>query len=172
MTHYRSGADFAIPLTQGFEAIVDEANYAELLAAGPWQAFIEGRSGAVYARRRVRTENGYRGQFMHTYLVPDAQTVDHRNGDSLDNRKANLRPATTTENNQNRRRRRDNTSGYKGVWTRGTRWHASIRANGQRHYLGSHSTPDAAARAYDAAARELHGEFAALNFPDPGERAA
>jgi len=182
VTHYRGGADFerevraalTIPLTQGYQTTVDAEDYADLLAAGPWQALIDDRTGTVYARRRVRDDDSgrYYGQLMHRYLLPGVEVVDHHNGNGLDNRRANLRPSTVTENNRNRRRRRDNTSGYKGVWTRGARWHARIKADGRERYLGSHPTPESAAHAYDAAARDLHGEFAALNFPQPGERAA
>jgi len=65
-------------------------------------------------------------------------------------------------------------TGYKGVnWT-GTkthRWQARIMRNGKRVFLGNFDTPEEAARAYDAAASELFGEHARLNFPDETEPA-
>ena len=96
--------------------------------------------------------------------------IDHINGDRADNRIVNLREADASENNYNSGRRAHNKSGYKGViWyrTRST-WRAEIRANGQRRNLGYFDTPEKAALAYDAAARQMHGEFAHLNFPDSG----
>lgn len=57
---------------------------------------------------------------------------------------------------------------YKGVYwhRRDRRWVAKIRTPIKRLHLGAFVSPEAAARAYDAAARKYHGEFAYLNFPD------
>jgi hypothetical protein len=59
-------------------------------------------------------------------------------------------------------------AGFKGVdrSVGGTKWRARIMREGKRLFLGNHDTPEEAARAYDAAARELFGEFARLNFPE------
>lgn len=98
---------------------------------------------------------------------PDGMVVDHINGDKFDNRRANLRICTQAENCRNKASHRGTASLFKGVYwiSRERVWGASIRAAGQRHFLGNHATDEAAARAYDAKARELHGEFARLNFP-------
>lgn len=159
-------------LTQGYVAIVDAAD-AERVLAHRWRAKVSGRT--VYAQRGVQRSDGtWRQQSLHSFLTGYART-DHRNGDGLDNRRSNLREATAGENGRNRRIDRDNTSGFKGVcWhKRDRRWQASIRVGGRSpRHLGYFPTPEEAARAYDAAARELHGEFATLNFPSVGERAA
>ena len=93
--------------------------------------------------------------------------TDHRNGNGLDNRKANLRPATHGENMRNRKLHTNNASGFMGVAReeRNRNWGARIQANGKRIRLGAFKDKNDAARAYDKAARELHGEFASLNFP-------
>jgi hypothetical protein len=99
--------------------------------------------------------------------------VDHISGDPLDNRRSNLRRVTDSQNNQNARIHRDNVSGFKGVSpARGGRWRANICHNRKVRTLGHTATAEEAARLYDAAARELHGEFARVNFPLPGEQAA
>jgi AP2-like factor, euAP2 lineage len=72
-----------------------------------------------------------------------------------------------TSNSQKPRGRR--TSIYKGVYRHAARkkWMAVIISNGRSHWLGQFESEEDAARAYDQAAKELFGEFAYLNFPEP-----
>jgi len=109
---------------------------------------------------------------MHRFILSAkaGDLVDHRDGDGLNNQKVNLRLATTAQNGRNQRRRADNRSGFKGVKANGSKWMARIRANNQRIFIGNFSTKEDAARAYDAVARLLFGEFARLNFPRPGDK--
>jgi hypothetical protein len=88
--------------------------------------------------------------------------IDHRDGDTTNNRWSNLRRATSTENAANRRRPRNNTSGFKGVYFDRKRrtWGARIRKGGQSYFLGRFATPHEAHAAYVAAAEDLFGEFA------------
>jgi hypothetical protein len=159
-----------IPLSRGYVAIVDDADYAQVMAAGPWHACLNWRT--VYAQRNVPRAGGQRtSQSMHTFLTGWAR-VDHRNGDGLDNQRSNLRTATGSQNGANMRRPKNNTSGFKGVsWHKvNRRWTARIGIASKIHHIGCYDTAEDAARAYDVAAREQYGEFAALNFPLPGER--
>jgi hypothetical protein len=100
--------------------------------------------------------------------IEQGRIVDHVDRNGLNNRKANLRPATRSQNRFNQKRRRDNSSGFKGVRLSRSaqRWRASIRAEGRIYYLGGFATPIEAARAYNAAALRLHGPFALLNPVD------
>lgn len=149
-----------IPLTQGFVALVDDEDYERVIAAGKWHASVEAHT--VYARHKVRGKQIR----LHTFLT-GWSLADHINGDGLDNRRANLRKATSVQNACNRRLSSENTSGFKGVSrkTGSARWTARIKTQGKAIHLGYFSTPQEAARAYDMAARELHGAFAHLNFP-------
>ena len=63
-------------------------------------------------------------------------------------------------------------SAYRGVWWKkaACRWTASIRHDGRSKYLGLFDDERVAAEAYDAVAREQHGEWAVLNFTSEGER--
>lgn len=114
---------------------------------------------------------------LHRQIMgePDGAIVDHRNGDTLDNRRCNLRIATTFENAHNSRKKRGScTSRYKGVWWSAKQmcWNAMIMNRGNSSWLGSFQDEVAAGQAYDNAARDLHGRFACVNFPREGERSA
>lgn len=92
-------------------------------------------------------------------------SIDHKNRDWRDNRIENLRIASREENMRNRGRFFNGAVGYKGVTIGGndSTCIARITADGTCHYLGSFSCPREAARAYNKAAVELHGELAVLN---------
>ncbi len=126
-----------------------------------------------YARtfsRRLVDGGKLKSQSMHRLVLdvtdPDV-IVDHINGNRLDNRKSNLRFATVAQNAQNRKKVSGGSSIYLGVTyhKRDERWQASVRHDGKRYHAGIHKTEEEAARAYDVKAKELHGEFARLNFP-------
>lgn len=85
--------------------------------------------------------------------------LDHEDTDRSNNRIANLREATRSQNVANGKLRSDNASGFKGVYRKGTRWVASIRKNGQRTWLGSFPTAEAASAAFSEAAKAAHGAF-------------
>jgi len=104
---------------------------------------------------------------MHRFLMqpPPGMQIDHINGDGLDNRRCNLRLATNTQNRRNGKAHSDGTSRFKGVcWDkfRG-RWRADITFENRSIHLGRFHSETDAAIAYDAAARDLFGEFARLN---------
>lgn len=91
--------------------------------------------------------------------------VDHKDGDGLNNRWKNLRPASRFENMRNTRKRSNNTSGFKGVSyvKKHDRWTADIGHFGKRHHLGYFGSPEEAHAAYRVAAIRLHGEYARLS---------
>ncbi len=162
-----------ILLTKGKVALVDDADYAEL-SRHKWFADESGRT--FYALRMVRKSKGKQGKVRMHRVITGAeigQEVDHINMNGLDNRRENLRLCSPAENRYNRVKRPDNVSGYKGVaWQKDCqKWVAYISGEKQR-YLGLFENALVAALAYDAAARIQYGEFARLNFPGPGERAA
>jgi hypothetical protein len=157
-----------IPLTQGKFALVDPKNYY-WLAAYHWYAY---RSALTWYAHRAVKINGKRSVIsMHCQIMPlpKGLLVDHKNCNGLDNRRANLRPATHAENCHNRRKYSTPTSSrFKGVrWHKhGKKWAATIRGNNRAIHLGYFADETDAARAYDEAAKKYHKEFARLNFPE------
>lgn len=98
--------------------------------------------------------------FLHTGEQPP-QFLDHRDGDAMNNRFANLRPATRRQNNRNKGKYANNTSGHKGVVYRPEqrKYCARIGYNGRKKHLGVFDTVDEAVAAYQSAAKALYGEF-------------
>lgn len=151
-----------VPLTQGQFAKVDLADWP-IVSAYNWCA-VRRPTGVIYAYRGRRRVDGPGSPLisMHTQLTGWAE-VDHASRDGLDNRRANLRSASRSQNNGNHVIRSDSGNTYKGVTKRaGYTWSAKCAGT----YLGGFKTEEAAARAYDAEARRVFGEFARLNFPE------
>lgn len=87
--------------------------------------------------------------------------VDHKNRRRSDNRLRNLRAASSSQNKHNSVARRNNLSGMKGVSRNWGKWAARICINRKTICLGTFDTPEQASAAYQAAADDIHGEFAA-----------
>lgn len=150
----------------GGVALVDDADFHRAVQLR-WRLNHHGyvvvwTKGSATARRLLTL-----GRFILD--APVGVIVDHRNGDPLDNRRANLRAASPFQNSCNRRKRSGaSSSRFKGVtWNkRAGKWQASLKCNGVSHYLGVFQQETDAARAYDTWAKTQHGEFAVLNFPE------
>lgn len=147
-------------------ALVDLEDY-ERITRSKWYAAQGGKNQYAHATSIKFLAKHH--ELMHAYILraKPGERVDHISGDTLDNRKQNLRIIQPTGNAQNARRQTfpGKTSRFKGVcWDkREERWLASIRANGERFDLGHFDDEESAALAYDAAAAEKHGEFARTN---------
>lgn len=152
-----------IPITKGYVALIEDESY-ELVSQFKWHAAEDLRT--VYAATRVKKDGKRVTVKMHRLIMGNPLgKVDHINGNGLDNRISNLRVATDSQNACNRRTPTHNKSGFKGVWwhKRYQHWQASISVNGKRKHLGVFDTKEDAARAYNEAAKQHHGEFACLN---------
>lgn len=150
-----------IPLTKGQVAIVDDDVYQSLLGRN-WTAYYSRITKTYYAtcsskRKSLR---------MHRLILdaPSGMDVDHKNGDTLDNRRENLRIATRAQNCANRKRPVTNRTGSKCVFWRKdrSRYCVTLGVNGKRIYIGYFKSFEEARAAYEKAAMQYHGDFARI----------
>lgn len=140
---------------KGKVALVDDADLP-LLVSHSWCVLSNG-----YAVTRINNKFVY----MHRLILgatPD-QSVDHADGNPLNNIRSNLRFATSRQQMMNTRKRINARSIFKGVVFRMNRWEAQIQADGVCLKLGRYLTQREAAQAYNDAASKRFGEFARLN---------
>lgn len=160
-----------VPLTRGFVCTISPEDWSRVRDYF-WYAMTN-KSGNTYAATNI--PGAAHTLLMHRLLTnaPKSVKVDHKDGNGLNNVRRNLRLVSAAGNSHNSRRRRG-TSRFKGVyWYKLTnRWHAVICLNYKRRSLGYYHDEEQAARAYDEAARKLHGAHACVNFPKEGERQA
>lgn len=155
-----------ISLTKGLFAIVDNEDF-EHLTRWKWRA-QRARAGSnkFYAVRGGPTVNGKRTViWMHNEIMQSRARLDHIDRNGLNNQRANLRRATHQQNCLNMFSEAANRSGFKGVSWKAThgQWCAQIRANGKVRHIGLFDQKEAAAAAYDLAAKAHFGEFALTN---------
>lgn len=163
-------------LTKNEFCLVDDEDYASL-SVNKWTlAQCGNRIKKLYAKRCTKkTIDGVKKctqHYMHRQIlgeIPKGMTVDHINGNGLDNRKINLRICTRSENLMNSKKANRKTfSKYKGVtyFNRkglNKRWCARLGCRENPRSLGYYLTEKEAAAAYNKAALEFYGEFANLN---------
>ena len=150
-------------LAAGRVALVDDADY-DLVMQYRWHVreYVKpnGAKFGPYARTHLRDRHIY----LHN-LITGRLYIDHADGDGLNCRRDNLRGATYSQNAANRGPQCGRFKGVDLYRARG-KWRARINADGREHHLGYFDDEEDAARAYDSAAKVLHGVFARLNFPD------
>lgn len=163
-----------ITLTQGRVAIVDDSDY-EYLSKYKW--YTKNNNGFFYAVRTDRSVKPRRTIFMHRLVMNEWNSkvfIDHKDHNTLNNCKYNLRPCTHAENMRNgTKTSKPKTSMFKGVSLRiqrkkgkvvSTSWLAQVGFEGKRIQVGLFQDEVEAAKAYDNAALKYFGEYASLNF--------
>ena len=138
-------------------AIVDRPDY-EIVK--PYKFDFPGRK---HVRVSGKSKEGF--TFLHQLLL-QTRWIDHADGDTLNNRRSNLRLCTNQQNQFNQKPRSNTASKYKGVtvlWNKPNPYYASIHLNGTKIHLGVFAVEKEAALAYNEAATEYFGDFARIN---------
>jgi len=162
-----------IPLTKGYVTVVDDEDY-DMLMQWKWQARPTRSSGKyirnktdVYAARTGKDKGRSYPILLHRLIMgfPACQ-VDHKNGNTLDNQKTNLRLCTNSSNRANSAKMSGRSSSYKGVtWDKNrSKWKTAIKVNGKMINAGRFDDEILAAKTYDELALKYFGEFAKTNF--------
>ena len=143
---------------------IDHADL-DLVSGYKWGIAYMGGAGykLAYARTRVGGRKNARYVRMQRLIMgAEAGTeVDYSNGDTLDNRRCNLRVATRLEQSRNTGMRKNNSTGFKGVSYIGKlgKFRAYIVVNRKQIHLGLFQKAEEASAAYEKSAAELFGEF-------------
>ncbi len=152
-----------IQLTQDKVALVDDIDY-EYLSQWKWCASWDGKHWRPV--RGVWIDGKSKIFRMYILIAErmeiDANYIDHKDRNPLNNQRLNLRGATGSQNGQNRGINSNNTTGVKGVsfHTSRGRYRARIRVEGIQYFLGYFDTVAEAEKVVVAKREELVGEFA------------
>ena len=112
---------------------LDNDDYGRVKDSGKWCVVI--KRDRPYFQKRVDYTHETRGRIieLHRWLMgePEGLYIDHINGDTLDNRRSNLRAIKNSTNIRNGKVRTNNKSGVTGVRFRADRnkWCATIRVD-------------------------------------------
>lgn len=150
-----------IKLTKGHVTLIDDEDF-NLISDYKWYASIT-KDGHVYAKNIYKRKS----LFLHRVIskAKKGDIVDHINGNTLDNRKENLRVTTHSENAFNSRNKKGRFP--RGIYkydNRNKPWFAQIHKEGVRYCLGYFYTEREALDAYNKKAVELYGEHIVKNI--------
>ena len=153
----------------GHNVLIDDEDYERLKQ---YKYYVHGgtlaRCGRYYFIRNIYVKGNSTTTMLHRDImdcvVGDGKNIDHKDGDTLNCQKENLRYSTHAENMRNRKIGKNNTSGVKGVsWYMAKgKWRVYIKVDGKQFYLGLFDDIKEAAEVYAKASKELHGEFGRL----------
>lgn len=167
-----------IKLTKGFTAMVDDEDY-DWLCKFNWFANVQ-KHGVRAVKNKTESDAHTKMHRMILGITDKKILVDHKDGNTLNNQRSNLRACNAKQNACNAKSARNSTSKYLGVSLQKTvlkrktktfgertyiytAWRATIFQNYKQISLGRFKTEQEAALAYNIAAKNIHGEFANLN---------
>lgn len=151
----------------GYTVLIDDEDYDKIM---PYTWYINQKSlrvsRLVYFQRTYRDKNKKKCTIVLSRVILglqlyDGKICDHINGNTLDNRKENLRICSKKENQRNCRKHKDNKTGFKGIYYQkgAKKYHSQISVNSKIIYLGLFNSPVDAHAAYCQASAKYHGDF-------------
>lgn len=159
------------------EILIDREDFS-FLKQYKWHLWKGRTCNTLYARTNIKKPNNKRTvEYMHRIIMEyrkfdiREKSIDHIDGNGLNNIKRNLRTCTNKQNQQNRFSRKGR-SKYKGIYyhKHSKKWMVRVKYNGKVKFLGYFDNEIEAAKIYDNHAKELFGEFANLNFDEKEEK--
>jgi hypothetical protein len=163
--NFRGGSEEQVVLNiSGYEVLISLCD-VEKISSLKWcvSKHKNQKKGRPYFQCSILRDGKYTTLRLHRLIMncPVGFFVDHINGNTLDNRRDNLRICTHAENMRNRFPNKNNPSGYKGVswYKRQQKWRSQIRVDNKKIHLGYFNTPEEAYLAYCNASKKYHQEF-------------
>lgn len=163
----RNSDGIAFILSSGRDQdLVDDNKYYEIKRLGALRSLC-GKDGKVNCVQLLYKSGGAMmlGRHLLGIKKDDIISADHKNRNPLDNRLENLRKSSNSLQGHNRDCK--NSSGYAGVWQKGSAFCSKLVHKGKQYQLGHYKTPESAALARDIKAKEIYGDDAYLRFPNP-----
>lgn len=145
------------------EIFVDDEDYESLIRTTWWLTKVN-KKGDLYVAGLIDVNTRV---YLHRHLMNASSgfLVDHKDRNPLNNQRSNLRICSKAENQRNRKKIENTSSKYIGVHKHLCgKWQAAVSYNREHFYLGLFETELEAAIARDIKTKELHGDFATLNF--------
>ena len=162
--------EYAKVVIRGYEILIDYDDLDIVYSHGWNIDKIAANKKKLFYFTAERVINGQRTKIrLHREIMKcerkDGKYIDHINGNTLDNRKCNLRICSNAENARSRKVRKDSSSGYRGItfYKQTKRWVAYIGINYKKINLGYYSTIEEAIEARKIAVKKYHGDFARYN---------
>jgi hypothetical protein len=157
----------------GVEFEIDEEDVERVSTYRWYESKSDRKKAYIFTAISTRLSVGRwknRTVYLHRFLIdaPRGLSVDHKDNDTMNNQKSNLRLATQSQQNQNTKKLNPSTasSRFKGVSFNKKRnvWEVYVHDKRKKIVIGYFQNEEEAARAYDNAARSRYGEFASTNF--------
>jgi hypothetical protein len=147
-----------VKLTNGKFTTVDDSDIEKVLLHNT--TWTEAKTGYAYAWSKILQK----AIFLHRLILDfPIKSIDHINGNKLDNRKINLRACGQSLNGHNLSSKVGKK--YKGVFRKGpNKYYAQIRIGVNKVCLGTFKTPLEAAKAYDEKLVEVFGHNVKTNL--------
>jgi hypothetical protein len=146
-----------------FDVLISKCDY-ERISVLKWRPhYGSKRQYFVHSIAKPRQE-----LMLHRFIMNATKgtVIDHINGNTLDNRRENLRVCSHSENMKNSKKRSNGKCPYKGVYFNKhvNKWNPQIKVDGKRISLGYYLSAEEARNAYNEASRKYHGEFGRISY--------